>query len=122
MLVVYILTKARELKVKILRKTDSGIFRYKDFEYHIDRKKIYQKKFLNWKPFFFSMYLEGNPNAMEFDDEKGYRINECEVPLDEIAIILRKIRRGVEEIVILILTGGTFLMVLMLLIKIYEVQ
>jgi len=119
MLVVYILTKDKELKVKLVRNAQGGMFRYKDFEYKIDRKKIYQKKFLNWKTFFFSMYLEGNSNPLEFDDNQ-WSISPVEVPLDEIAIILRKIRRGLIEALIMVFTAGTFLLVLMIFVKVYE--
>lgn len=119
MLVVYILTKAKELKVKIVKNVQGGMFRYKDFEYKVDRKKIYQKKFLGFKTFFFSMYLEGNGNPIEFDDAK-YSISAVDVPLDEIAIILRKIRRGVAEIIMLLVSVGTLLMVLALVFKVFE--
>jgi len=121
MLVVYILTKAKELKVKVVRDTSGGMFSYKDFEYKIDRKKIYQKKFLGFRNFFFSFYLEGNGNPLEFDDSR-YNISPVEVPLDEIAVILRKIRRGMLEILMIVLTAGIFLMVLAVLVKVYEVQ
>jgi hypothetical protein len=108
MLVIYVLTKAKELKVKIIRDTKSGMFQYRDYEYRIDRKRIYQKRFLNFKTFFFSFYLEGNPIPLEFDD-KDYNVSMTDVPLDEIAVILRKIRRGLSDIIMILVGVGSLL-------------
>ena len=102
MLVAYILTKQRFLRLKILKMKDTGIFRHGNFEYVIDRKRIYQKKFLGWKLFFWSMYLEGNPNPIEFDD-KTFHIVQADVPIDEIAILLKRLRKVFYEVIIIIL-------------------
>lgn len=111
MLVAYILTKSKFLRVKFVKLQDSGVFKHGDFEYRIDRKRIYQKKFLFFKLFFWSMYLEGVTDPLEFND-LTYEVKELDTPLDEIAILLRKIRNGIFDVIIvlavvfnLILTG-----------------
>ena len=112
MLIAYILTKSRFLKIKIIKNKEIGVFKKDKFEYIIDRSKIYQKKFLGFKTFFFSMYLEGNPNPLEFT-ETGYNLQGSDVPLDEIALLIRKVMHGAIELIMLlliafnlILTGG----------------
>ena len=84
MLVAYILTKSRFLRVKLVRNKESGVFKKGGYEYTIDRKKIYTKKFLGLKLFFWAMYLEGNPYPMEFD-EKGYKIVKSDVDSDKLS-------------------------------------
>ena len=98
MFVVYILLRNRMVKVKLVR--DKSIFVYKGFEYRIDRSRIYQKKALGFKLFFWSMYLEGNPNPIEFDDP--IRISDSRVPLDKIALLLNKLKYNLYMIIVIV--------------------
>lgn len=90
------------MKLKIVRENEVGIFRHKGFEYVIDRKAIYTKRLFGIRKIFWSMYLEGNPNPIVFDD-KGYTIGVSDVPIDEIALLMRKVMRGVMDILLIIL-------------------
>lgn len=121
MLVVYILTKSKFLKVKIVRDKEGGVFKYGNFEYHIDRQRIYQKKFLFFKLFFWSMYLEGVPNPLEFS-EFGYSIGSSDVPLDELAILLRKIRHGFLDLLIALLVLFNMVITCYAVYMLYELQ
>jgi hypothetical protein len=119
MLVAYILTKSRYLKIKLV-KDNSGIFRYKDFEYTIKRDRIYGKKFLGLKHFFFAFYLEGHSEPIEFKED-SYNLIQSEVPLDEIAYLMRKIRNGILDILMVIISAVTLITVIAIAIKVFEV-
>lgn len=119
MFVAYILTKSKFLKFKIIKLKDSGIFTKDNFEYKIDRERIYQKKFLGFfKLYFWSMYLEGNPNPIKFTD-KGYDTGAVDMTLDEIAIILKKLRDKGKEIVYIILLLLNLLLSLSIWVKVW---
>ena len=120
MLLAYILSKSRFLRIKIVRNKESGVFKKGGYEYVIDRKKIYTKKVFGIKTVFWCMYLEGNPNPIEFNEEKGISITTSDVPLDEIAILIRKVIHGVMEVLTLLLVAFTFLMTIIIAFKVFE--
>jgi hypothetical protein len=117
MIFAYILTKTRHLRLKIVGNRQSGTFKKKNFEYNINRERIYTKKFL-WKTVFWCMYFEGNPNPIFFD-EKNKTIDISDVPIDEIAILMNRILKNTLMIVMLILIAFNFLLTVALLLKVY---
>lgn len=118
MLVAYILSKSRHLSVKIVKNREKGVFRKAGFEYKIDRSKLYTKKFLGLKLFFWSIYLEGVSEPLEFTD-KGYNLDSADIPLDEIALLIKKILRGALQILLIIIVCFNFLLTLIVLFKVY---
>lgn len=114
MLIAYILSKSRHLRFKLVRGKDSGVFTKGDFEYVIDRKKIYTKRIFAIKTIFWSMYLEGVRNPIEFDD-KNYTIAQTDIPLDEMAILLKKLKGSFEKIILLIMAFNIILTLLILM-------
>lgn len=118
MLVAYILSKSRFLKTRIIRLKDSNVFKHGNFEYKVDREKIYQKKFLGFKLFFWSMYLEGNPDPIEFRD-RDYSISYNDVPIDDIALILHKLKMLRIEIISIIILAFNLLLTIGVVYKLY---
>lgn len=96
MLVAYILTKQKHLRIKLVRNKEIGVFKKSNFEYRIKRGCIYTKKFLGIKLFFWSMYFEGNPDPIEFDDPD---IKVSGIAIDDVALILKKLLSRIYEII-----------------------
>ena len=119
MLIAYILNKDRSLSVKLVRSKNNGIFTYNGHEYTVDTGRIYQKKALFVKSFFWSMYMEGNPNPIEFT-ETGFNVDSGHVSLDEISYLLRKIRKTKQELIFMLVLAGSFLMNLLVLLRVME--
>lgn len=119
MLLCYILSKHRFLRLKICRNKEIGVFKKGGYEYNIDRKKIYTKKILGFKTVFWCMYLEGNPNPIEFD-ESGVQTVVSDVPLDELAILMHKVIHGVIEIAIILLVVFNLLLTVGVIWKVYN--
>jgi len=99
MLVVYLITKKRELKVRIL-KSNKEIFNYNGVDYFIDPEAIYQKKFCFIKTFFWIMFIEGCTNPVRFKDDGIYHMKA--VGLNEKAYLLRKVRNAKQELIMLL--------------------
>lgn len=110
MLIAYILGRDRLLRIKFIRGSHGGVFKKGEFEYKIDRDKIYQKKALFLKLFFFSLYLEGIPDPLEFT-QKDYVLDQSQVPLNEIGILLSKLKFGLIELLMLVMTAVTLILV-----------
>lgn len=121
MLYCFILSKSRFMRVKKLYfNREIGTFNFRGFEYNIDRKKIYTKrKPLGIGSVFWCMYLEGNPNPIEFDDA-GYNVSGSDVPIDEIALIINKILNNKINIVMLIIVGFNIVLTTMIIMKVYS--
>jgi hypothetical protein len=94
MFVVYIITKQKEMILKLIRKPDVKVFTYSGFEYRINPERIYSKKFLFMKYFFWTMYIQDNPEPLEFKDDKLV-IPDQDIPMDEIAYIIKQLRKDV---------------------------
>lgn len=90
MLVAYILTKSRFLKLRLIRKTSQEKFTYKDKQYNIDQNCVYLKRFLGFKLFTWSMYVEGVVDPLEFTN-KGYRVVSS-TPLNVVAKLMYKLK------------------------------
>lgn len=120
MFIAYILTKANFLRFKLIRLNNDGVFKHGNYEYKIDRKKIYQKKLFGLKLIFFSMYFEGNPDPIEFN-EKGFKLEQSDIPLNDIAIILNKINSMKFTIYILIIVAINLLLLLVIASRVFEV-
>lgn len=118
MLIAYILTKSRFLKWKIVRNKESGVFKKGGYEYNLDRKCQYQKRVLGVKVVLWSMYFEGNPNPLEFDEEEGVS-TVSDIPIDDTALIIRKVLRGVLDVVLVVLVAFTFLMTIVIAWKVF---
>lgn len=93
MLIAYILTKQRRWVIRPIVHPDEVVFTYKGFEYYIDPDCIYSKKFFGFKTFFCIIYVQNNPKPLKFTDI-GILVDSGEVPIDEIARLMRKIRKG----------------------------
>lgn len=119
MLVAYILTKSKFLKVKFVRLKDDAVFSCNKLEYNINRQRIYQKKFLGIKLFFWSMYLEGNPDPIEYKDS-SYEIKDADVPLDEISTLAKKMRQTIYEKYIFLIMILNLLLTLGLFMKVFD--
>lgn len=116
MFVAYIITKTRDFKLKIVRRPDGDIFTYKDFEYRIDMSKQMVKKFLWYRPFYISIYFEGNPEPIDFKDGT-YSTDRTEVPLNEIAILVRKARGFLNENLTMMMVAGCLILLILLYVE-----
>ena len=119
MIIAYILCKDRSLRIRFIRRSNDGVFEYNGLEYTIDPSKIYSKKLFFIKTFFWIMYMEGNPNPIEFKDDNISITND--VSLNEISIILKKIRNAKKEMILLILIALNTLMLFYLVYGISEI-
>lgn len=93
MFIAYILTKQRQLKLKIIRSASEKVFTYADFEYEIDMEKVYSKKFLGIKVFFFSLYIQDNPKPLKFI-QAGIDYSEQDIPINELAYFASLLKKG----------------------------
>lgn len=113
MLVVYLLTRTRNLKIKFV-KDNKPVFRHKGKEYKIDPEAIYTKRALGFKKFFWSMYMQDYPAPLKF--KAGMVDKRDDVPLDDVAYILNKIRMGiVGEIGVIVSIVTLFCVIFMLM-------
>lgn len=117
MFVAYILTKGRFLRIKIIGDKTESVFKKGSYEYNIDPECMYQKKFAFLKLFFWSMYVEGFPNPLKFNVKGGTVTSQGDVPLDEIALIVQKVVRGVLDKIHFVISGITLLIVIWLLLQ-----
>lgn len=93
MFVAYILTKQNEMVVKFIKNPSSEVFTKYGFEYNIQSSCIYAKKFLWIKYFRWSFYVQDKKDPIKLHDIKG-QLESQEVPLDEIAYIIRMLKKG----------------------------
>lgn len=101
MLVAYIMRKSRGLAIKPLLR-DCEVFTYDGKEYEIDIEAVYTKKFFGVKTFFWILYIEGVRNPVKFGSE-SFMIDKGKTRLDTVSIMMNRLRRSKEEIIILIL-------------------
>lgn len=111
----YILTSTNELIIKPIYKTNQTTFDYEGLEYKINKKYIYKKKFLGFKTFFFSFYIQGNVNPISFSNIDLIPNVTEDVPINEIAILMRKIRKTVlDEILNFVTIINTILIIVVI--------
>lgn len=93
MFVAYILTKQNEMVVRFIRDSSAEVFTKNGFEYNISSECIYSKKFLWIKYFRWSFYIQDNKEPLKLHNIKDKLISQ-DVPLDEIAYIIRMLKKG----------------------------
>lgn len=119
MFVAYILTKSRFWTWKIVNDRKFSVFKKNGLEYKIDPQCMYQKRILGLKAMFVSMYFEGNPNPIGFDILSN-QIMVSDVPIDDVALIVRKVMRGIMDIVFIILIGITLVVSIITAVGVYN--
>lgn len=120
MIVAYIITEQRKMVVKLITQDDAKVFSWKGFEYNVRAEKMYQKKFFGFKTFFFSMYIQGNPEPVSFDSAGRIDLVQ-DVPINELAILMRKIRKGMLDEIAMYVGFGTFGICLGILIVVVQI-
>ena len=93
MFIAYIVLETGRMVLKRVKDGDFT-FKYKNFEYNVRKEKRYTKKFLGIKEFFFSMYQQGNSEPLYIDSTSDKFMVQQDVPLNDVAFILGKLRYG----------------------------
>lgn len=118
MLIAYILSSARLLRIKVITARHRGsVFKKGDVEYSINPDYQYQKKFLGFKTFFFSLYYEGNPNPLKITKSGIESVDD--VPLSEMSYIAGKVVRSKNDKIFMVLLALTLFVTLVVAGKVY---
>lgn len=122
MFVAYILDKTGHWKSKIIIKSkrQGGVFQDGSFEYNIRRdRRFFKRFFIKW--FFCSFYIEGYPEPLDFKDG-SVLYGGSEVPINDIAILLRKFNKLIIEIIIIVIQVFTILFLIGVFIRLNDVM
>ena len=113
MIFCYILLKSRLFKIKLV-KDKAKVFKYQGLQYKIDPEAVYDRKLLGLKRVKTVLYVEGNESPLRFCDDG--RIDYKEMPLDEVAFVMNKIKMGIFGELGFVFTIINFIMLLILIV------
>ena len=115
-----ILLKSRQWKRKFVSDRNAGAFKYKGMEYRINRSALYRERMFLIKNVFVSCYFEGVPDPIVFDEKGSYIVNQG-IPIDDVALLFRKIMRGIMDIILIILVVISLLVNIAVVAQVYRI-